>query len=285
MACLGLSADYCIVDIDSAEVREPFSAGAAMENLGTLGSVGVGIGYIGVAGKAPSPLAIKLNDSEVLLSRDTITAFLNDKGESLDRRQMPWNAGPDALGYSYPFLLTAKAPETIQIWNVASRTLVQTLSIPQIISFCSTGRIIYALTPTQIWQIVPRDFSTQINALAESRQFTEAISILKQLDDVYFSNKPARLRDLHLLHGIVLFSEGEFEKAMTLFSDIAAAPGTVLALFPEDISGEQAQAPIIDSDNVLAREYSALLQSLPTLGIIDHTITFKYMQEANSVLR
>ncbi|KAI1045268.1 hypothetical protein LB505_004999 [Fusarium chuoi] len=57
-----------------------------------------GMGYMGLGGYMPKPLAAKLAEGEMLLAKDINTLFIDDDGKPLDRRQIPWNHAPESIG-------------------------------------------------------------------------------------------------------------------------------------------------------------------------------------------
>ena len=64
--------------------------------------------YIGMGSMIPEPLATGLGEKDMLLAKDMNTHFIDRAGEPIGRRQVPWRSTPQAIGYSYPFLLSLK---------------------------------------------------------------------------------------------------------------------------------------------------------------------------------
>ncbi|KAL9106402.1 MAG: hypothetical protein Q9187_008566, partial [Circinaria calcarea] len=110
----GLSSSYVLVDVETSTVTDivgPGSIGGAPgQDGGRFGGVGVaGIGYMGLGGTSPKPLATRLSEGQLLLAKDINTLFIDTDGNSLGRRQIPWMVAPEAIGYSYPYLLALQA--------------------------------------------------------------------------------------------------------------------------------------------------------------------------------
>jgi hypothetical protein len=78
-------------------------------------------------------MASKIGDSEVLLAKDVNTLFTDTEGKALEKRQIPWSFAPEAVGYSYPYLLALQSPDksSLQIRNPDTLSLLQTISLPQ----------------------------------------------------------------------------------------------------------------------------------------------------------
>src|SRR5438552_3707348 len=113
--CLGLSSDYTVLDTSTSTFSDSFSPATTTSSaLGALGGMGVGIGYLG--SRAPPPLSVQLPENQILLVKDTLSAFLDADGNPVDRKQISWKDAPENIGWSYPYLivLTTKG---VGIWN------------------------------------------------------------------------------------------------------------------------------------------------------------------------
>src|SRR5437016_10460777 len=103
-----MNSGYVIVDIITQEVEEIVGpgaiGGASGAQGGRFGAVGsASMGYMGLGGYLPKPLATKLADGEMLLTKDINSLFITSDGVPAEKRQIPWQQAPDAIGYSYPY--------------------------------------------------------------------------------------------------------------------------------------------------------------------------------------
>lgn len=113
--CLGLSSDYTILDTSTSTFSDTFSpATTSSSALGALGGMGVGIGYL--SARAPQPLSVQLPDNQILLVKDTLSAFLDSDGKPVERRQIPWKDPPEKIGWTYPYLIVITS-KSVGVWN------------------------------------------------------------------------------------------------------------------------------------------------------------------------
>ena len=78
---VGLTSSYVLVDVGTLSITDIVGpgaiGGAPGQDGGRLGGVGVAsIGYMGLGGSAPKPLATRLGEGEVLLAKDINTLFM-----------------------------------------------------------------------------------------------------------------------------------------------------------------------------------------------------------------
>lgn len=248
----GLASSYVLVNVDTSEVTNivgPGSIGGAPgQDGGRLGGVGVaGIGYMGLGGTAPKPLATRLSEGEYLLSKDINSFFIDVDGHSLGRRQVPWAVAPDAVGYSYPYMLSLHAIRgTLEVRNPESLSLLQTiplagasqLHVPQPnISLAHAGKGFLVLSDRCIWRMGALDYDSQIDALVGRGRLDEAISLIEMLEDALLKDKQGRLRDIRMLKAQNLFDQRRYRDSLDLFTEVSAPPERVIRLFPPIIAG------------------------------------------------
>ena len=248
----GLASSYVLVDVETSEVTNiagPGSIGGAPgQDGGRLGGVGVaGIGYMGLGGTAPRPLATRLGEGEFLLAKDINSHFIDVDGDSLGRRQVPWAVAPDAVGYSYPYLLSLQATKgTLEVRNPQTLSLLQTvqlagasqLHVPQPnVSLAHAGKGFLVLSDRCIWRMGALGYDSQINTLVERGRLDEAISLLDMLEDALLKDKQGRLREIKMLKGQKLFDQRQYRDSLELFTDVSAPPERVIRLFPPIIAG------------------------------------------------
>jgi hypothetical protein len=157
--CLGLSSDYTILDTSTATFSDSFSpATTSSSALGALGGMGVGIGYLG--SRAPQPLSVQLPENQILLVKDTLSAFLDADGKPLDRKQVPWKDPPEKIGWTYPYLIVLSG-KGVGVWNPETGTMVQRIELPGV-TLLNDGKLLYVANHTHIWRLVPYDYDSQV---------------------------------------------------------------------------------------------------------------------------
>lgn len=218
----GLSSSYVLVDVTSNVVTDivgPGSIGGAPgQDGGRFGGVSVaGMSYIGIAGSAPKPLATRLTDGELLLAKDINTFFIDTDGNSLGRRQIPWSVAPEAIGFSYPYLLALQSSKgTLEVRNPETVNVLQTISLPHAtqlhvpqpnVSLAHAGKGFLVISERCIWRMRALDYDSQINALVEGEKLDEAISLIEMLEDALVKDKKGRLREIKMLKAQTLFDQ------------------------------------------------------------------------------
>ncbi|KAL8861802.1 MAG: hypothetical protein Q9178_001671 [Gyalolechia marmorata] len=248
----GLTSSYVLVDVATSVVTDivgPGSIGGAPgQDGGRFGGVGVStINYMGLGGSAPKPLATQIGHGQLLLAKDINTLFIDSEGRSLGRRQIPWAVAPEAIGYSYPFLLALQATKgTLEIRNPETLTLLQTISLPNAsqlhvsqpnISLAHAGKGFLVLSERCVWRMGALDYDSQIDTLAERGRLDEAISLLGMLEDALLKDKEGRLREIKMLKAQHLFDLHRYRESLDLFTEVSAPPERVIRLFPPIIAG------------------------------------------------
>lgn len=246
----GLNANYVMVDIESQEVKTivgPGSiGGAAGQESSRLGGT---MSYIGMGGMVPTPLATGLGEKEMLLAKDVNTLFIDREGEPVNRRQIPWRIPPQAVGYSYPYLLALQEPTkgVLEVRNPQTLTLLQSielagavlLQVPNPnISLAHQGKGFLVASERNVWRMQGLSYDAQIDALVEGGQLDEAISLLDMIEETLVENKPGRLREIKMQKAQKLFDEKKFRESLDLFGEVSAPPERVIKLYPEIIAGD-----------------------------------------------
>ncbi|KAL9603178.1 MAG: hypothetical protein Q9219_001381 [cf. Caloplaca sp. 3 TL-2023] len=249
----GLASSYVLVNIETSAVTDivgPGSIGGAPgQDGGRFGGVGVStISYMGLGGVAPKPLATHLGKGEMLLAKDINTLFIDTDGQSLGRRQIPWAVAPEAIGYSYPYLLALQATRgTLEVRNPETLTLLQTVSLPNAsqlhisqpnISLAHAGKGFLVISERCVWRMGALDYDSQINTLVDRSRLDEAISLLGMLEDALLKDKEGRLREIKMLKAQTLFDLHRYRESLDLFTEVSAPPERVIQLYPPLIAGQ-----------------------------------------------
>ena len=251
----GMNSGYVIVDVETGSIEDivgPGAIGGAAGGQGRFGAVSAaGMGYMGLGGYMPKPLSAKLADGELLLAKDINTLFINDAGKALEKRQIPWPAAPESIGYSYPYILALQPPAkgSLEVRNPDTLGLLQNISLPgaaslhfppPTVSLAHRGKGFHVLSDRVVWKMDATDYDSQVEELVKGGKLDEAISILGMLEDALLENKTETLREIKMQKAELLFRQKRYRESMDLFNedDVHAPPERVLRLFPKIIAGE-----------------------------------------------
>ncbi|KIE01144.1 AvaB protein, partial [Metarhizium majus ARSEF 297] len=253
----GMNSGYVVVDVVTREIVDIVSPGAVgINGQGSrFGAVSTaGMGYVGLGGYTPKPLATKLSEGQILLAKDVNTMFVDDSGKPLEKRQIPWTSTPETIGYSYPYILALQPPAkgSLEVRNPDTLSLMQTVLLPgaaqlhfppSTVSLAHAGKGFHISSDRCVWKMDATDYDSQVAELIQSGNFNEAISVLNMLEDALLKNKVDTLREVKMLKAEMLFKKKKFRQAMDLMNedDVHAPPERVLRLFPPKISGNLSQ--------------------------------------------
>ncbi|KAI9839506.1 MAG: hypothetical protein M1819_002131 [Sarea resinae] len=252
----GMDSGFVMVDTETQEIVDilaPGTVGGAPGQAGVrFGGAGVaGMSYMGIGSWAPKPLATRLTKTDLLLAKDINTLFIDSEGNPLERRQIPWSTAPEAIGYSYPYMLALHSnskgtleirnPETLSLLQSVSVTNATHLHVPQPnVSLAHAGKGFLVASDRCIWRMCALDYDSQIDELVAKGQLDEAISLLNMLEEVLLKDKDGRLREIKMLKAQNLFDRRRFRDALDLFTEVSAPPERVIALYPNVIAGDLA---------------------------------------------
>ncbi|TGO49546.1 hypothetical protein BCON_0207g00150 [Botryotinia convoluta] len=261
----GMNSGYVIVDVNTQEVEDivgPGAIGGATSNQGgRFGGMGsASMGYMGLGGYIPKPLATKLADGEILLAKDINSLFITSEGKPMEKRQIPWQPAPDALGYSYPYIITLQAPSkgVLEVRNPDTLSLLQSIPLPNAnqlhfpppnISLAHAGKGFHVASERCIWRMGATDYDSQIDELVAKGRYDESLSILNMLEDALLHNKFERVQQVEALKSKLyfdqqieqaqaLFNQRRYRAAIDIFIAIEAPPERVIKLYPKAIAGD-----------------------------------------------
>lgn len=278
---VGMDPGFSSVNVLTEEispVHKPAPKSTADGNPGELASArfgavsSSGMGYMGMGSWVPKPMATSMTGNQVLLAKDVNTLFTDNDGNALDKRQVPWAVAPEAIGYSYPYLLALQPTDkgALQIRNPDTLSLLQTVSVPGAsilhvpqpnISLAHAGKGFIVASDRVIWRMSALPYHTQLTELVEAQRFDEAISLLQLLEDTLIDDKLGRIREITTQKAIHLFQQQKYRPALDLCIDAEASPDRVIALFPRVVAGDLTSIPdsVVDSDqkSVLSQEEKA----------------------------
>ncbi|KAF3766243.1 SPX-domain-containing protein [Cryphonectria parasitica EP155] len=256
----GMNAGYVLVDVVTGTVEDVVApghiAGAGQgSRFGAMSSAGMG--YMGLGGYVPRPLATKLADGQMLLAKDINTLFITDEGKPVpDKKQIPWQSAPEGVGYSYPYILALQSPTkgSLEVRNPDTLSLLQTVPLPgaanlhfppPTVSLAHAGKGFHISSERVVWKMDATDYDSQIEELVGSERYDEAISVLAMLEDALLKNKTETMRSIKMQKAEVLFRAKKYRESMDLFNEdeVHAPPERVLRLFPKSIAGDLSGHP------------------------------------------
>ncbi|KAI9882587.1 MAG: Diphthamide biosynthesis protein 1 [Watsoniomyces obsoletus] len=252
----GLNSGYVVVNVENREVLNILSSGgvgaSGGQDEGRFGNFGAaGMGYVGMGNWVPKPLATTLTDGELLLAKDVNTLFVDQDFKPLDRRQIQWITAPDAIAFSYPYLLALQGPSrgVLEVRNPKTLSLLQSIVMPNAgrmhvpqpnVSLAHAGKGFLVASSRCLWRMTAESYDSQIGQLLEKGLLDEAISLMDMLEDPLLENKQERLREIKMQKAENLFQRRRYRAALDLFTEVSAPPERVIRLYPRVVAGDLA---------------------------------------------
>ncbi|KAI2602499.1 SPX domain-containing protein [Hypoxylon sp. NC1633] len=253
----GVNAGYVLVDVTNSETHEVAGLGAAATASQGSRFGAASMGYMGLGGYMPKPLATSLAEGQMLLAKDINSLFIDTDGKPLEKRQVPWQSAPESIGYSYPYILALQPPTkgTLEVRNPETLSLLQTIELPGAAqlhfppptsSLAHAGKGFHISSERAVWKMEATDYDTQVQELVDKAKYDEAISVLGMLEDALLTDKIGTLREAKMLKAEVLFKKKLFSESLALFNedDVHAPPQRVLRLYPRMIAGDLSAEPV-----------------------------------------
>ncbi|KAF1812500.1 hypothetical protein P152DRAFT_341522 [Eremomyces bilateralis CBS 781.70] len=261
----GMDAGFVLINVESMEILDiikgsnALATGEVQEGVRFGGISSSGMGYMTMSSWVPKPLATKLGEGQLLLSKDVNTLFIDETGKDLEKRQVPWAYAPEAIGYSYPYLLALQSPSKgiMEVRNPDTLSLLQSVQVPSAstlhvpqpnISLAHAGKGFLVSSDRTIWRMSALSYDTQIDELASQGRYDEAISLLGMLEETLLKDKEGRIREFKILKAQGLFNRRKYREAFELFGEAAAPPQRVIAPFPKSIAADLAEEEPEGSD-------------------------------------
>jgi tetratricopeptide (TPR) repeat protein len=221
---------------------------------------------MGMGSWVPKPLATRLGEGELLLSKDVNSLFIDTDGNAIEKRQVPWPSAPESLAYSYPYMLSLQPPARggLEVRNPDTLSLLQTIALPNAnfvhvpqpnISLAHAGKGFLVGSDRCVWRMGAQNYESQIDELVLNYRYDEALSLLNMLEDTLLHDKEGRIREIMMLKAQALFDLRKFREAMDLFTDAKAPPERVIALYPRSIAGNYSSMESVkDVESVVDEE-------------------------------
>ena len=251
---VGTDVGFLAVDVASKAINDiikPSSAGVGNVSAGVrFGSAASAtVGYVTIGSWIPKPLSCRLSKEELLLVKDVNSLFIDKDGKALDKRQIPWATAPEAVGSSYPYMLSLNSPArgSLEVRNPDTLSHLQTISLPNAhilqlpqpsISLAHAGKNFLVGSDRRVWKMRGLAYDAQVQDLVLKHEYDEAISLLHLLEDTLIDDKSSRVREITVTKAKAMFSQAKYRKAFDLFAEASAAPAIVISLFPKLISGD-----------------------------------------------
>ncbi|KAK7978754.1 hypothetical protein PG988_006244 [Apiospora saccharicola] len=258
----GMNAGFVLVDVETSTTTE--IAAAATAATGQASRFGAAsMGYMGLGGYMPKPLAAKLADGGMLLAKDINTLFIDADGKPIEKRQIPWQNAPDNIGYSYPYILALQPPSkgALEVRNPDTLSLLQNINLPgaaqlhfppPTYSLAHAGKGFHISSDRSVWKMDATDYDAQVTDLIEQGLLDEAISVMGMLEDALLKDKTGTMREVKMRKAEVLFKAKRYRESMDLFNEdeVRAPPERVLKLFPRMIAGDLSWEAQADDETV-----------------------------------
>ncbi|KAG0636115.1 vacuolar sorting protein 39 domain 1-domain-containing protein [Tuber brumale] len=260
---VGLAGGFVVVDVRTGVMKEivpPETKGGGASGPASSEVAGWGA-YMGMGGWGSRPLSTHLGGDDLLLVKDSTTLFIDSEGAIIpNRRPVPWPASPDAVAFSYPYLVSlSTTKQHLEVRNPSTYTLLQTIHLnnvsilhvpPPNVSLVHAGKLFYIGSSSQVWRMTAADYETQIKQLIEGDHLDEAISLLEILESVLLDSKEEQLREVKMLKAERLFEKRKYRESMDLFTEVSAPPERVIRLFPKVIAGDLSICDTAANDSV-----------------------------------
>ena len=133
--------------------------------------------------------------------------------------------------------------------NPETLTLLQSIELPgalqlQVpnpnISLAHQGKGFLVASERMVWRMEGLKYGAQIDALVDTEQYDEAISLLGMIEDTLIQDHEGRLRETKMLKAQHLFDQKKFRESLDLFSEVSAPPERVIRLYPSMFAGDLA---------------------------------------------
>ena len=283
----GMDPGYTLVNIESQEASEIHKTAAVGEPGGLAGTRfgavnSSGMSYMGMGGWVPKPMATKVGEERMLLAKDVNTLLIDFNGKPIEKRQIPWATAPDAVGYSYPYLLSLNSSRgLVEIRNPDSLSQLQSITLPNAtlvhvpqpnISLAHAGKGFLIASERSIWRMEAQDYISQINDLISKQQFDEALSVANMLEDSLLGDrKDECLREIRIAKAEFLFSKRQYRESLELFSEATTPPVRVISLYPKAIAGDLSASEDNEDENGNGGENGEAAYPINSQQAIDET--------------
>ncbi|XP_068646706.1 vacuolar sorting protein 39 [Aristolochia californica] len=206
--CLAIRREYMILNGTNGVLSEVFPSGIA------------------------PPLVVPLPSGELLLGKDNIGVFVDQKGKLLKDGRICWSDAPASIVIHMHFAI-ARLPRYVEIRSLRPPyPLVQTVHLRDVRHLVQTKDSVIALLENFVYGLFPVPLGAQIVQLTVSANFEEALSLCKLLPPEDSTLRAAKEDSIHIRYGMHLFNNGSYEEAMEQFLASSADITHILSLYP-----------------------------------------------------
>eukprot|EP00123_Amoebidium_parasiticum_P004684 comp15977_c0_seq1/m.13392 comp15977_c0_seq1/g.13392 ORF comp15977_c0_seq1/g.13392 comp15977_c0_seq1/m.13392 type:complete len:878 (-) comp15977_c0_seq1:252-2885(-) len=213
--CIGFRREYIMMNALTGGIQDLFPTGRNQETLIT-----------------------RVDDFELLLSKDNASIFIGYDGKPTRQFVVQWSDIPTSMDIVSGYCV-ALLPRCIEVRTLQTHSVVQTLemkAVKYIVRAKSTRGSMDILAPAYIsvnnnvWMLSPVPLDIQIDYLLEAQEFEEALYLAERLEDG--PHKEERLMQVRHLNAEHLLEQHKFEEAMNLFIQNDADPKMVIGYYP-----------------------------------------------------
>lgn len=207
---VGFKRDYFVIKINDGKRKELFSLGS----------------------KQGDPLVSKLTDSQVILSRDEMSIFMDEDGSPSQKYPLQWTDIPVAVVHDPPYII-AVLPKYVEVRTIQPRLLIQSIELAKPKYICIGSGLVYVASNNHCWRLTKLPISVQVNDLVRMKEFELALRLVDEnMDTESESEKLQRMQKIKNRHALHLFCQHQFEASMKLFMTLDTDPCHVIGLFP-----------------------------------------------------
>lgn len=253
---VGMDPGFSLVNVETSTVTDinkpdPSATDAGVRDGGArFGAVNTtGMGYVGLSAWVPKPMITTLANGQILLAKDVNTLYVDQGAKALEKRQIPWSLPPEAINFSYPYLISLQQSTkgVCDVRNPDTNTLLQSIPIanatilhvpPSTTSLAHAGKGFLVASDRCVWRMLAVDYESQIDELVAKSRYDEAVSLLSLLEDSLLADKQSLLREVQTKKAQALFEKRKYQPAMDLLAEAGAAPAKVITLYPKSIAGD-----------------------------------------------
>jgi hypothetical protein len=205
-----------------------------------------------VASMSPVALAIDKKESILVTSSAQgfgVGVFISSSGDPV-RGTLQWPAVPISIGYCSPYIVALLNNASIQVHNIETQSLIQSLPLPTSLppkfmcnaafamevnsSDDTTGGTIQFLvgTTSDVFVVMMVPWDTQIQQLFDNEKVDEALVLLEQMKNNEQSEEQAVKRSyFYKKAGLHYISRAQFEKALVHLQKGQLDPKILLRLY------------------------------------------------------
>lgn len=267
--------------------------------------------YIGLS-RSPRPKAVRLSDDLALLVRETTSAYLDDSGRLVPSyggisddmvlaehpphagrkhrhdhshqlcfnytNKLNWKVSPSAVGIVHPYLLVA-LPTCVEVRNPYTTTLIQQITIPDVVHISHNRKICYIATATRVVRLFSTDYISVIDNIIAMGFLDEGISLMSKIDQVLLESnteaegkslKERKLRELIILKATSLYEKGNVEDSMSLFSEVSAPPKLVLELSKGLLDDEEEEEEVGEQEEAAEEVEEGVSKPVEGEGVVEN---------------